>query len=66
MQLRELADIGHVKQRTCLKCGKAFGSTGVGNRLCDACNKQNSQNRYRIEKIIKDDRRRVFTEIEEI
>jgi len=25
------------KQRTCLKCGKSFDSTGPGNRICKRC-----------------------------
>jgi Zn finger protein HypA/HybF involved in hydrogenase expression len=24
-------------KRECLKCGKRFGSTGPGNRICPAC-----------------------------
>ncbi len=33
----------HIKQRTCLKCGRSFGSTGPGNRLCLRCNRINSE-----------------------
>jgi hypothetical protein len=30
--------------RTCLKCGKKFLSEGVGNRICNACDKKPSRN----------------------
>ena len=29
-------------ERTCLGCGKAFRSTGPGNRLCSACRNRNT------------------------
>lgn len=32
--------------RNCLKCNKTFESEGPGNRLCIACNNENSQLRY--------------------
>ncbi len=27
----------------CLKCGQAFRSLGLGNRLCDRCRKENAK-----------------------
>ena len=30
------------KERNCLKCGKSFASTGVGNRICPKCSKTKS------------------------
>lgn len=32
-----------VKQRTCLKCGKSFESTGPGNRICRRCQQVNDR-----------------------
>ena len=32
-----------VKQRTCLKCGKSFDSTGPGNRICRRCQQVNDR-----------------------
>ncbi len=34
---------GDAKQRTCLKCGKSFDSTGPGNRICPPCQRDNSR-----------------------
>ena len=31
------------KPRTCLRCGKAFDSTGPGNRICPKCAKNNAR-----------------------
>jgi hypothetical protein len=31
------------KQRTCLKCGKEFASTGPGNRICKRCAQINNR-----------------------
>lgn len=28
-------------KRKCLKCGRSFASTGLGNRICIACGKRN-------------------------
>ncbi|MFQ3588543.1 MAG: RusA family crossover junction endodeoxyribonuclease [Fimbriimonadaceae bacterium] len=33
----------HVKQRTCLKCGKFFNSRGAGNRICSPCRRENNR-----------------------
>lgn len=32
-----------IKQRTCLKCGQPFDSTGPGNRICPRCHKINDR-----------------------
>jgi len=31
------------KQRTCLRCGKSFDSTGPGNRICKRCAQINAR-----------------------
>lgn len=31
------------KNRTCLKCGKEFMSSGAGHRICDACSGANDK-----------------------
>lgn len=33
---------GQGQERTCLKCGKSFLSTGAGNRICVSCRSLNS------------------------
>ncbi len=31
-----------VKQRKCLKCLKSFKSEGISNRICNGCNRDNT------------------------
>jgi tRNA(Ile2) C34 agmatinyltransferase TiaS len=33
----------NAKQRTCLKCGRRFESTGPGNRICKRCTRINAR-----------------------
>ncbi len=33
----------NAKQRTCLKCGNPFDSTGPGNRICQRCARINAR-----------------------
>lgn len=35
----------YTKKRECLKCGKRFKSTGIGNRICQTCSVVNEKTR---------------------
>jgi hypothetical protein len=54
---KEKVKMGTAK-RLCLKCGRLFASKSIGNRICPECTRQNEGNRYRQEKLVREDRSR--------